>query len=115
MTGDVRRLRAPILHYTYRDISDHLRSINRLTTVAAAGRAGRRVGAAQLVLEPLWRFLRGYLVTRGAADGFAGLFVAGTGAFYVFLRAAKIWELQVHGAAASAKRGDGRRRAPASP
>ena len=115
VTGDIRSLRAPIVHYTYRDISDHLRSINRLTTVAAAGRAGRRVGAPQLVLEPLWRFLRAYLVTRGAADGFAGLFVAGTGAFYVFLRAAKIWELQVHAAAASAKRGDGRRRAPASP
>jgi len=114
VTGDVRSLRAPIIHYTYRDISDHLRSINRLTTVAAAGRAGRRVGLPQLVLEPLWRFVRAYLVTRGAADGFAGLFVAGTGAFYVFLRAAKVWELQVHAAAASAKRGDGRRRAPAS-
>ena len=114
VTGDVRSLRAPIIHYTYRDISDHLRSINRLTTVAAAGRAGRRVGLAQLVLEPLWRLVRAYLVTRGAADGFAGLFVAGTGAFYVFLRAAKIWELQVHAAAASAKRADGRHRAPAS-
>src|SRR5207245_706658 len=33
VTGDVRSLRAPIIHYTYRDISDHLRSINRLTTV----------------------------------------------------------------------------------
>ena len=32
----------------------------------------------------------------------------------IFLRAAKVWELQVHAAAASAKRGDGRRRAPAS-
>jgi len=114
VAGDVRSLRAPILHYTYRDISDHVRSVNRLTTVAAAGRAGRHVGAGQLVLEPLWRFVRAYLVTRAAADGFAGLFVAGTGAFYVFLRAAKIWELQVHAAATSAKRDGGRRRAPAS-
>src|SRR5262249_14857670 len=33
--GRVVPLRWPILHYTYRDISDHLRSINKLTAVAA--------------------------------------------------------------------------------
>ena len=113
VAGEIRRLRAPILHYTYRDIADHLRSVNHLTTVAATAWAGGRVGAGQLVLEPLWRFVRAYLVARGAAEGFAGLFVAGTGAFYAFLRAAKVWELRMHAAAASAKRPEGRR-APAS-
>ena len=113
VAGEIRKLRAPIVHHTYGDISDHLRSINHLTTVAAAARVGRRLGAGQLVLEPLWRFVRAYLVARGIGEGFAGLFVAGTGAFYVFLRAAKVWELRVHAGAASATRAEGRR-APAS-
>src|SRR5439155_346549 len=58
VSGTVRWLEAPILHYTYRDISDHLRSVNHLTTVAAAERSGRRIGAGRFLVEPFWRFLR---------------------------------------------------------
>jgi glycosyltransferase involved in cell wall biosynthesis len=95
VTGRVLALRAPILHYTYEDIADHLRSANTLTTVAARqGRRRRRVGFARLVGEPAWRFLRSYIFKRGAAEGLPGLFVAATDAFYVFLRWAKVREQQ---------------------
>ena len=114
VSGTVRWLEAPILHYTYRDISDHLRSVNHLTTVAAAERSGRRIGAGRFLVEPFWRFLRAYVLAGGALEGFPGLFTAGTGAFYAFLRAAKVWELQVHAATASAKGAGGRPRARAS-
>ena len=40
----------------------------------------------------MWRFVRAYLVRGGVRDGFPGLFVAATGAFYVFLRWAKVRE-----------------------
>jgi hypothetical protein len=93
VAGRVLRLRWPILHYTYAGISDHLRSLNKLTAVAAGTvGAARRVGGARLVLEPAWRFVRAYVVRRGALDGFRGFFVAATGAFYVFLRWAKVLE-----------------------
>ena len=91
--GRVNRLHWPILHYTYTDISDHLRSLNKLTSVAAGQpKLPARIGPARLVAEPAWRFLRSYLVNRGCLDGFPGLFVAMTGAFYVFLRWAKVLE-----------------------
>jgi Glycosyl transferase family 2/Lipopolysaccharide kinase (Kdo/WaaP) family len=93
VTGRVQKMRWPILHYTYTDISDHLRSLNKLTAVAAGQvRASRKVGGGRLALEPAWRFLRAYCVRRGALDGFRGFFVAATGAFYVFLRWAKVVE-----------------------
>jgi len=86
-------LRWPILHYTYTDVGDHLRSLNKLTAVAATQPGVlRRVGAARLVAEPAWRFVRAYLVRLAFLDGFPGLFVAATGAFYVFLRWAKVRE-----------------------
>ena len=50
------------------------------------------MGAGRLVFEPAWRFLRAYLVRGGALYGFPGFFVAATGAFYVFLRWAKVVE-----------------------
>ncbi|HJQ83700.1 MAG TPA: glycosyltransferase family 2 protein, partial [Candidatus Binatia bacterium] len=91
--GRVVALRWPILHYTYADVSDHLRSLNKLTEVAALQRSvPRRVGVARLVVEPAWRFVRAYVVRGGWLDGFPGLFVAATGALYVFVRWAKVRE-----------------------
>ena len=91
--GRVVPLHRPILHHSYADISDHLRSLNKLTAVAAEQpRLPRRVGAWRLIGEPAWRFVRAYLVRGGVRDGFPGLFVAATGAFYVFLRWAKVRE-----------------------
>src|SRR5439155_602885 len=80
--GRVVPLHRPILHHSYADISDHLRSLNKLTAVAAEQpRLPRRVGAWRLIGEPAWRFVRAYLVRGGVRDGFPGLFVAATGAF----------------------------------
>jgi hypothetical protein len=93
VAGRIVRLRWPLLHYTYADISDHLRSVNKLTAVAALQPGGARVvGADRLVVEPAWRFLRAYLVRRGCVEGLPGLFLAATDAFYVFLRWAKVRE-----------------------
>jgi hypothetical protein len=89
----VAPLRQPLIHHTYADIADHLRSANRLTTIAAVeGRRRIRVGIPRMVMEPVWRFLRAYVFHRGILEGVPGLFVAATGAFYAFLRVAKVWE-----------------------
>ncbi|MCW5892603.1 MAG: glycosyltransferase [bacterium] len=91
--GRVVGMRHPILHYTYDDIADHLRSVDKLTAVAATQvPRGRRVGTARLIGEPAWRFVRAFVVKRGALEGLPGLFVAATDAFYTFLRWARVWE-----------------------
>jgi hypothetical protein len=97
VAGRVATLDWPILHYTYRDVSDHLRSMNKLTAVAARqpGVLGG-AGFSRLVAEPAWRFVRGWILRGGFLDGFPGLFVAATGAFYVFLRWAKVGERRAH-------------------
>jgi hypothetical protein len=93
VSGAVERLVSPLLHYTYNDIADHLRSVNRLTDMAAARPVPPMpVGFARFVLAPAWRFTRSYVVQWGFLDGLPGLFVAATAAFYVFLRWAKEWE-----------------------
>lgn len=93
VTGRVLRLEAPILHYTYADVADHLRSVAKLTAVAARQvPAGRRVGLARLAGDPAWRFLRAWLLRGAALEGVAGCFVAATDAFYTFLRWARVWE-----------------------
>jgi hypothetical protein len=90
--GRVLPLQWPILHYTYTDVSDHLRSLNHLTDVAAEQPSVPGSMVVRLVVEPAWRFLRAYVLRRGCLDGLPGFFVAVTDAMYVFVRWAKVWE-----------------------
>jgi hypothetical protein len=56
--------------------------------------AGRRAGPLDLILHPPAAFLRNYLLRRGFMDGTAGLTVSAVNAYSVFLKFAKLWELQ---------------------
>jgi len=95
--GRVRRLHHPLLHFTYRDIADHLERINRFTSIAARElkNDGRRACLFDALLRPAARFLSSYILKRGFMEGFAGFYVAVTAAMYVFLKYAKLWELEL--------------------
>lgn len=100
--GRVERLAGDLLHYSYRSLSDHLRTIDNFTTIAAREKhaAGVRAGVLDVTLRPLGKFLRMYVVRAGFLDGWPGWAAAVSGAYYVFLKYAKLREL--------AERGDGR-------
>ena len=92
--GRVGLLHTPLVHHSYRDVSDFLRRADRYSTLAAEdwAREGRPFRAAQLVTAPLGRFLSMYLVHRGFLDGWRGFLLAVLYAYYVFIRSAKTWE-----------------------
>ena len=92
VAGRVGALGHPIVHHSYDDIADHLRTVGRLTEIGAGNVGDRRAGAGRLVIEPAWRFARSWLLKRGWREGVPGLFVAATDAFYAFLRWARVWE-----------------------
>jgi glycosyltransferase involved in cell wall biosynthesis len=93
--GRTRRLTGNLLHFTYADVGEHLLTVNRLTDISSAELLKRppRGRFPGLVLRPAWRFLRSLVVSRGLLEGWPGLFVAATAAFYVFLKYAKSREL----------------------
>jgi glycosyltransferase involved in cell wall biosynthesis len=99
--GPTRELGGDLLHYTYRDIADHLRTMDRFTTEAARGmaeRGGRGAVAGMLVAAPA-KFLKMYLLKAGFLDGLAGFVCAVLGGCAVFLKYAKLWERQRTGRA----------------
>ncbi len=93
--GRIAHLEGDLLHHAYRDIADHVVTINRFTTIAARERLGARKNRAlvHMLLNPVVRFLRMYLLQRGFLDGVPGLMVAVMGSYYVFLKYAKLWEM----------------------
>ena len=100
VTGSIGRLREELQHYAYRDIAEHLETIDRYTTFAARQmhEQGRRAGWLQIAGHPPLAFLRNYLLKGGIADGVPGLIISALNAYYVGLKFAKLWEMnEVHG------------------
>ncbi len=96
VNGTIGRLDHEIQHLAYRNISDHLETIDRYTTLAAEDmRAnGRRAGVIQLAGHPPLAFLRNYIARGGFRDGLPGFIISSLNAYYVFLKYAKLWEMQ---------------------
>jgi glycosyltransferase involved in cell wall biosynthesis len=96
LDGTPGLLRHELQHYAYRGISDHLATIDRYTTLAAEQwlAEGRRTNAIEMLVHPRLAFLRNYLLRGGIRDGAAGLLVSKMNSYYVFLKFAKLWELQ---------------------
>ncbi|MGH7985441.1 MAG: glycosyltransferase family 2 protein [Candidatus Binataceae bacterium] len=90
--GRIARLRAPILHFSYRDVSDHVATMNRFSTRAAAEIEPDSLAAWKMLGHPLWRFFNFYILRGGFLDGGRGLYAAMSAAFYVFLKYAKVYE-----------------------
>jgi glycosyltransferase involved in cell wall biosynthesis len=94
-TGSVGRLREEMQHFPYRNIADHLQTIDRYTTFSARqmADAGKQAGAGRLVALPAAAFFRNYFVRGGWRDGAVGLVVSLLNSYYVFLKFAKLWEI----------------------
>ncbi len=89
--GSTGHLDANLLHFTCDSLSEHLRTMDRYTTLAAEQLIDQKaqIGFAKLVLDPLWTFFNTYFLKQGFRDGVEGLCIAYMAAFYNFLKYAK--------------------------
>lgn len=94
--GKTGRLKGELRHYTYVSMSDHVERLNKFSSSAALTmhRRDKRARLHQLLLNPLMRFIKFYLIKRGFLEGIPGFAVACLESYYVFLKYAKLWELQ---------------------
>ncbi len=90
--GPVAEFGGDLLHFPYRDWSDHAARIERYTELAAraAISSGRRSNVVKLLLGPPLTFLRGLFLHAGFLDGWRGLAIAYMAARYVFKREFRI-------------------------
>ena len=83
--GPVGRLRGHLEHYSYRNLSDHQDRMQRYAALMAEAlyNSGKRCGLGKVLLNPQWRFVRGYCLRLGFLDGWRGLVFALVEASYV--------------------------------
>ena len=89
-------LSGDLLHESGEDLARYLEKQNRYTALAAQElyRRGERAGLARLVLSPLARFFKFYVLRLGFLDGLPGLVHISIGCINSFMKYAKLIELQ---------------------
>ncbi len=89
--GPVGHLNSNLLHFTCSSLSEHLKTMDRYTTLAAEQMlgTGQKVTWGRLIFEPPWTFFRTYVIKLGFLDGVEGLAIANMAAVYNFLKYAK--------------------------
>lgn len=94
--GAVATLAGELEHRAYRSLGDQLRRLESYARLMAADMhaRGRRAHWWNLLLNPLWRFVRGYLLRAGFLDGWRGLVFAWVEANYVRQKFIMLWLLE---------------------
>ena len=94
--GPIKYLRSELEHFAYQDISQHLATIDRYTTLAARQmlKNNHQANTFDLVVHPMAAFLRNYIARGGIRSGSVGFIVSLLNSYYVFLKFAKLWEAQ---------------------
>ena len=111
IVGPVDQLRGELQHFAYRDVAEHMDTIERYATLAAQQmhEDGRRSTTARIAIHPPLAFFRNYVLKGGFLDGAPGLIVSRMNAYYVFLKFAKLWELsRVPGSTVQGSRSENR-------
>jgi len=95
--GSVGRLTGDLWHDSAETLESYLAKQNRYTSLAAqqALAAGKHSSVAQMLLSPLTRFIKFYIVRRGFLDGLPGLIHILIGCMNSFIKHAKIIELHL--------------------
>jgi len=87
-----KHLKGDLLHYSYYTLSEHIDQINAFSSIAANSyfQQGKRSSLPGVLVRPLWRFLKDYILRLGILDGYYGLQISVNSAHAIFLKYVKL-------------------------
>jgi glycosyltransferase involved in cell wall biosynthesis len=88
-------LNGHLLHFTCGSLSEHVRTVDKYTTLAARELAARNrpIPLRRLTLDPAWTIFRTYVLRLGFLDGPQGIAISWMAGVYTFLKYAKAREI----------------------
>jgi glycosyltransferase involved in cell wall biosynthesis len=94
--GNIGELKNDINHYTDPTIHHYFVKFNRYTTLAAEElfNKGKSFLISDIILRPLFIFIKMFIIKRGFLDGVQGFILAIFSSAYVFTKYCKLWELK---------------------
>lgn len=96
VSGQLEPLEGDILHYTYRDIGDHMARINRYSDFQAQdlAKGRKKLLLPRAIILPIFTFIRHYFWRIGVLDGIPGLVIALISSWGTCLKYLKARELR---------------------
>ncbi len=93
--GEGIRLKGDLIHLSFSDLSDQVKTINYFSSIVALTRynKGKNFSLPRMLWKPISKFLEIYLLKRGFLDGIQGFIIAVSSAYSTFLKEAKLFEL----------------------
>lgn len=93
--GKVGNLEGDLLHHPYRDLAEHLGTIDRYTARFAEVTSSR-AGILDVLVRPPWTLFRNLVLRAGIRDGVLGFHLAGLAATYTLLKWSRLYLAQRH-------------------
>lgn len=95
-TGRVGAISSDLIHYSFDSIYDQIDRNNRYSSLGANAlrKANEKFSLVKLLFKPLSKFVETYFLKLGFLDGYLGFMIAVSAAYSVFLKWAKLWELE---------------------
>ncbi len=94
--GKIGELQSDLLHYSFSNLSDQVERNNKYSSLGAQKleTSSKKFSLAKLLFKPLSKFCETYLLKLGFLDGYPGFIISVSASYSVFLKWAKLWELQ---------------------
>lgn len=91
----VGKLKEKILHHSYINLEDYFIKFNRYTTEGALEyyKKNKKTSLFQIVLNPLYKFIRMYFLRLGFLDGIEGFLIAVVSSLYTMVKYFKLREI----------------------
>lgn len=95
-SATIKHLPGHILHYSYNTITEHREKIHYFSSIAAKAyyEKGKRSNRVKIILHPISRFMRDYILRAGFMDGRHGWIIARLSAKEVYLKYEQLLKLQ---------------------
>lgn len=94
--GKLGRLKNYYMHTPYNDIAHQIRTVDRYSGAFADDlrASGHTFHLFNMLGRPVFRFFRDYIFKAGFLDGVPGLIIVASTMYYVFMKHARLWELE---------------------
>ncbi len=96
VNGKIGMLDGDLKHYVFTDLRHNIDTNNSYSSIMAEDlyKKGKKFSYLKLFFKPVGKFLEVYIYKRGFLDGTAGFIIAVGASYSMFLKFAKLWELE---------------------
>ena len=96
VNGITGHLQGDLLHYVFKDLRQNIDTNNSYSSIMAEDlyKDNKKFSYIKFFLKPLGKFLESYIYKRGFLDGMPGFIIAVGASYSMFLKFAKLWELE---------------------